>query len=133
MAGSRTPGPMQRPPTPFTGNGKRVAVPILGGTYGFLGGSYARPELPRRDAGQALEVTRELALVREAGVQGDLRQGEVASGLQELLGPLDAAQDDVLVRRQPGGPLELRDEVVGTEAGDRGQLLQGRATVEVLL
>src|SRR5262249_44530889 len=133
MAGSRTPGPMQGPPTPFTGNGKRVAVPILGGTYGFLRGSYARPELSRGDADYALEVMGELALIREPGVRGDLCQGEVASGLQELLGPLDAALDDVLVRRQSGGPLELRDEVVGAEAGDRGQLLQGRATVEVLL
>src|SRR5262249_47273240 len=96
-------------------------------------GSYARPELPRRDADCALEMMRELALVREAGVRGHLRQGEVASGLQELLGPLDAAGDDVLVRRQPGGPFELRGEVVGAEAGGRGQLLQGRATVEVLL
>src|SRR5262245_8919296 len=75
----------------------------------------------------------ELALIREPGVRGDLRQGEVAFRLQELLGPLDAAGDDVLVRRQPGGPLELPGEVVGTEAGDCGQLLQGRATVEVLL
>src|SRR5215831_9366180 len=98
-----------------------------------LGDSCGHPELARRDADYALEVMRELALVREAGVRGHLRQGEVASGLQELLGPLDAAGEDVLVRRQPGGPLELRDEVVGAEAGDRGQLLQGRATVEVLL
>jgi hypothetical protein len=89
----------------------------------ILGNSCGHPELPRRDADYALEVRRELALVRETGVRGDLRQGEVASGLQELLGPLDAARDDVLVRRQPGGPLELRDEVVGAEAGDRGQLL----------
>jgi hypothetical protein len=35
----------------------------------------------------------ELALVREAGVRGDLPQGQVASRLQELLGPLDAAGD----------------------------------------
>ena len=41
--------------------------------------------------------------------------------------------DDVLVRRQPGGGLELPGEVVGVEAGDRGHLLQGRAGVEVLL
>jgi hypothetical protein len=38
----------------------------------------------------------ELALVREAGARGDFRQGEVAAPLQELLGPLDAAGDDVL-------------------------------------
>src|SRR6516165_804629 len=114
-------------------NGRRDGVPFSWRDLRCFVGSYARPELPRRDADEALEVMRELALVREAGVRGDLRQGEVASGLQELLGPLDAARDDVLVRRQSGGPLELRDEVVGAEAGDRGQLLQGRATVEVLL
>ena len=75
----------------------------------------------------------ELALVREAGLGGDLRQGQVRTGLQELLGPFDAAQDDELVRRQPGGGLELPGEVVGVEADDRGQLRQGRAAVEVLL
>src|SRR5262245_4980202 len=109
---------MQGPPTPFTGNGKRVTVPFSWRDLRRFVGSYARPELSWRDAEEALEVMGELALVREAGVRGDLRQGEVASGLQELLGPLDAAGDDVLVRRQPGGPLELPGEVVGTEAGD---------------
>ena len=58
----------------------------------------------------------ELALVGEAGVRGDLRQGKVGSCLQELLGPFDAAGDDVLVGRQPGGPLELPGEVVGAPA-----------------
>jgi hypothetical protein len=66
-------------------------------------------------------------------VQGDLRQGQVRPGVQELPGPLDASQDHVLVRRQPGGGLELPREVVGVEADDRGQLRQGRAAVEVLL
>jgi hypothetical protein len=80
-----------------------------------------------------LEVLAELALVREAGAQGDLRQGQVRPCLQELLGPLDATQDDVLVRRQPGGGLELPREVVGVEADNRSQLRQGRAAVEVLL
>ena len=74
-------------------------MPILGGTCGVLGGSYARPELPRGDADYALEVMGELALVREPGVRGDLRQGKLGSGLEELSRPLDAAQDDVLVRR----------------------------------
>src|SRR5215475_3810386 len=107
--------------------GKGDEVPFSWRDLRRFVGSYARPELSRRDADQALEVMGELALVREAGVRGDLRQGEVASGLQELPGPLDAAGDDVLVRRQPGGPLELPGEVVGAEAGDRGHLLQGRA------
>src|SRR5262245_39476903 len=81
-------------------NGKGDEVPFSWRDLRRFVGSYARPELSRRDADQALEVMGELALVREAGVRGDLRQGEVASGLQQLLGPLDAAGDDVLVRRQ---------------------------------
>ena len=40
---------------------------------------------------------------------------------------------DVLVRRQPGGRLELPREMVGAEAGDRRHLLQARAGVEVFL
>ena len=77
------------------GNVKGVALVSLGGTSGRLGDSCGRPELPRRDAEEALEVTGELALVREAGVRGDLRQGQVGFCLQELPGPLDAARDDV--------------------------------------
>jgi hypothetical protein len=101
-------------------NSKGVALQFLGGDCGRLGDPCGHPELPRRDADEALEVMAEHALVREAGVRGDLRQGQVCSCLQKLLGPLDAAHDDVLVRRQPGGPLELPGEVVGAEAGDRG-------------
>src|SRR6516164_4496059 len=114
-------------------NGKGDEVPFSWRDLRRFVGSYARPELPRRDAGEALELTGELALVIEAGVRGDLRQREVASALQELLGPLDTAGDDVLVRRQAGGPLELPGEVVGAKTSDRGQLLQARAGVEVLL
>ena len=82
--------------------------------------------MSRRDADRTLEVMGELTLVREADVRGDLRQGEVASGLQELLGPLDAAGEDVLVGRQSGGHLELR-EVVGAVVGNCGQLRQGNS------
>jgi hypothetical protein len=74
----------------------------------------------------------ERALVREAGARGDGRQGKVAFGLQEPLGPLDAAGDEVLVRRRSGGRLEQPREAVGAEAGDRRHLLQARAGVEVL-
>src|SRR5262249_21672372 len=98
-----------------------------------LGDSCGHSELPRRDADYALEVMRELALVREAGVRGDLRQGGVAPGLQELLCPLEAARDDVLGRWHAGGPLERPGEVVGSKPSDRGQLLQARAGLEVLL
>ena len=61
---------------------------------------------------------REVALVREPGAGGDLRQGDVAVALQELLGPLDAAGEDVQGGRQPGGRLELAGELAG-RAGRR--------------
>src|SRR5215469_3470608 len=86
---------------PLQGNDKGVVMRILGSICDLLGDSCGRTELPRRDAHEALEVMGELALVREAGVRGDLRQGQVAVALEELLGPLDAAHYDVLVRRQP--------------------------------
>ncbi len=75
----------------------------------------------------------ELALIREAGARRDLCQGEVPVGVQELLRPRDAARDDVLVRRHPGGRLELPREVVGAEVGGRGHLRQGQAGVEEVL
>jgi hypothetical protein len=53
--------------------------------------------LPRRDADQPLEVVGELDLVGEAGVHGDLRQGQVGSSLQEFLGLFDAAQEDIVL------------------------------------
>src|SRR5262249_27171274 len=89
------------------------------------------PELPWRDADQALEVRGDLALGPEAGAGGDLRRGQAT--LQQLLGPLDVAGDDVLVRRQPGGPAELPREVVDPEMGDGSQLLQSQAGLEVFL
>jgi hypothetical protein len=38
------------------------------------------------DTDEALEVLREVTLVREAGVRGNLCQSEVAATLQELFG-----------------------------------------------
>src|SRR5262249_56720533 len=52
-----------------------------------FGDSCGRPELPGRDADEALEVMGELALIREAGARGDVRQGQARSGLQQLPGP----------------------------------------------
>jgi hypothetical protein len=40
---------------------------------------------------------------------------------------LDAAGDDILVRRQARGGPELAGEVVGAEVGDRSEALQGQA------
>jgi len=57
-----SPSPPRRP-TLLMRNGKGVALESLGGTCDVLGDSCGRPELPRRDADEALEVTGELALV----------------------------------------------------------------------
>src|SRR5262249_8612208 len=81
------------PTDPPGGNGKGIAQQSLVGTCLLLGDSCGDPELPRGDADQPLEVTGELALIREPGAGGDLRQGEVAA-LQELLGSFDSAGDD---------------------------------------
>ena len=75
----------------------------------------------------------ELALVVEAGLCCDLGQGGVGPCSQEVLGPLDAARDDVLVGRQPRRCLELPSKVVGIEANHGRDLGQGRAGIEVLL
>src|SRR5262249_46905266 len=115
------------------GNGKGGRSPVSWRYFVLLGASCGRPELCRGDADESLEVVGELALVREAGVRADLRQGQVASRLQELLGPLDAAGDDVLVRRQAGGSLELSREVVGAEADEQRHLRESGAHIKVLL
>ena len=112
------PRPSARRPSLHLENGKRVTLEFLGGNCGLLGDSCGRPELPRRDADQALEVIAELTLVRKAGAGGDFRQGVVALS-QELLRPFNAAGDDVLVRWQPGGRLELPREVVDAKMGRR--------------
>ena len=48
----------------------------------------------------ALEVARELALVREARARRDLCQGQLGPRLQEVLGPIDAAGDETEVTRR---------------------------------
>jgi hypothetical protein len=71
--------PLRSPPTPtrLMGNGKGFTVGFLGGTCGGLGDSCGCPEPPRRDADEALEVTGELALVREPGAVSRLGQGQI--------------------------------------------------------
>src|SRR5262247_4189062 len=97
------------------------------------GDSCGRPEPTRCDAGQALEVMREVALVREASVRGNLCQGQVVILSKELQRALDATGNDVLVRRLSRRDLELPSEVVGAEVGDRRHVLQGQACVEVFV
>src|SRR5262247_2392395 len=105
---------------------------LAGGVRRPLSDSCGRPEPTRRNADQALEVMREVALVREAGARRNLCQGEVAILSKKLLRTLDATGDDVLVRRLSRRDLELPREVVGTEVGDCRHVLQGQAGVEVL-
>ena len=73
----------------------------------MLSDSCGNPKLPWRDADDPLEVKAEMALVREAGAESDLCQVELTVSPQEVLGSFNAARDQVLVRRQPGGRLEL--------------------------
>src|SRR5262249_6196548 len=87
----------------------------------------------RRDADETLEVLGEVALICETDTRRDLGQGKVLVGVQELLRPRDAARDDILVRRHPGGRFELAREVVGAAVGGRSQLRQGQAGVKVVL
>jgi hypothetical protein len=68
-------------------------------------------------------VKGELALVREAGAECDLRQAEFVVSPQEVLCSLNAARDHILVRRQTGGSLELSREVIGAEMDDGSHLL----------
>ena len=68
----------------------------------------------------------ELALSRAASVGGDLCLGEITSGLQQLFRPLDAASDDVLVRRRSGGGISMPREAVAV-VRECGQLRQGNA------
>ena len=86
--------------------------------------SLRNPKLSRRDADDPLEVRAEMALIREAGAERDIRQAELAVCPQEVLRSFNAARDHILVRRQPGGRLELSRKVIGTEIGDGCHLLQ---------
>jgi hypothetical protein len=92
----------------------------------FLGDPCGRPELPGRDADKAFEVLAALALAREAGAGDDLGQGQVSCCLQEMFGPLDAAQKDLLVRRRSGVGIAMLREAVAV-VRDCGPLRQGKA------
>src|SRR5262245_6992658 len=92
---------------------------FLARACGLLADSCGVAEVSWRNPDEALEMVGKLALVGEAGACGDFRQGNLGS-LQKVLGPLDAALDDVLVRGQPSGRFELPCEMVSTEVGDRG-------------
>src|SRR5262245_13026502 len=97
------------------------------------GDSCGRPEPPGGHTDQALEVMREVALIREAGAGRDFCQGEIGMLLQELLCPLDAVGDDVLVWWLSGRDLELPSEVIGAEMRHRRHSLQGQVAFEVFL
>ena len=72
-----------------------------------------------------------MALIREAGAERDLGQAEPAVCPQEVLRSFNAACDYILVRRQPGGRLELAREVIGAEMGDGSHLLQRGTASEI--
>jgi len=91
-----------------------------------------KPKLSRRDADDPLKERGKMALVREAGADRDLGQTELAVCSQEVLRPFNAAVDHVLVRRQPGGSLELPHELISAEIGHGSHLFQ-RASLRAVL
>ena len=70
------------------------------------------------DADEAFEAFGEVALVDEAGVYGDLSDGD-ASG-KHLLRPLDADLGEVSVWGEADLALKDPDQVEGTEASEIG-------------
>ena len=58
-------------------NGKGGRVSVSRWDLPLFGDFCAHPELPGRDADEAVEVIGELALGREAGAGSELRQGQV--------------------------------------------------------
>ena len=72
-----------------------------------------------------------MALVRKPGAEGNLGQAELAVYPQEFLRSFNAARDHILVRRQPGGRLELPREVKGAEMHDGRHLFQRRTAFEI--
>ena len=53
------------------------------------------------------------------------------SNPQEVLRPFNAARDHILVRRQPGGCLELSCEMIRTEMDDGHHLFQRWTAFEI--
>jgi hypothetical protein len=88
-------------------------------------------KLSRRDADDPLEVKGKMALVKEADPKRDLRQAELVVCPQQVLRSFNAARDQILVRRQPGGRLELSRKVIGAEMGDGSHLLLRRTAFEI--
>src|SRR5262249_3912407 len=106
---------------------------ILVSACGVPGRACGSAEVLGGHADEPLEVAGEVALVPESAPGGDLRQREVIPALEQLLGPLDAPGDDVLVRGQAGGRLEQPGEVIRAEVDDGGDLVERDLRVEALL
>src|SRR5258708_9302651 len=109
----------------------RLGVRVLARACGLLRFSCGNPKLSRRDADDPLEVRGKMALVREAGAERDLRQAQLTVSPQEVLCSFNAARDHILVRRQPGGRLELAREGVGAEMNHVSHLLQRRTAFDI--
>ena len=59
-------------------------------------------------------------MMGEADLRGDLGEWQAVPLAQQLLGALDAAGDDVLVRRETGAVLEQPGEVIRTDVRHGG-------------
>src|SRR5262249_41980134 len=119
--------------TSVMGESRSREAELLASLAGRLGDSCGAAETPRCDADGALEVMRQLALIRGADAGRDLGQRQRAVRAEQLLDALDAARDHVLVWSEPGRCLELPREVVGAQVSSGGHLLEARCLAEMVL
>ena len=90
-----------------------------------------KPKLSRCDTDEPFKVKGKLALVREADAERDIHQAELAICPQEVLRSFNAARDQILVQRQPGGRFELACEAIGADTNDGSHLLQRQIASEI--
>jgi hypothetical protein len=108
----------------------RPIAPAQALVYSHARAAHADAGRRWRHAKVALELLREMALVGEACLQGDLSQREVRL-LQQRLRALHALAQDVLMRVLADRAAEQTGEMVGTVATLLRQVVKGEALAEV--
>jgi len=86
----------------------------------------------RGHSGEAAEVTIEVALVGEADGESDVGERELGVA-EHLLDVLEAAAEEIAVRRHADGLLEGAGEMVRRKAGHGGQGLEADFLADVRL
>jgi hypothetical protein len=97
----------------------------------LLGLSCDLKKLSRRGAHDPPKMETKMALMRETTAKRDFAQTYSAICTQKVLCSFDAARDYILMRRHPGGCLELPREMIRAEMDDGRHLVQRRTAGEV--